>query len=212
MAWDPFGTLGNARWIGGGQWAGKSTVARLLAFRHGLTAYHYDYHDARGHNDRRKALRLSRNEPPDGPSAEDVWVRPTPAEMAADTIRGFADRFEWVLDDLRALVSPNPILAEGWGLRPDLMAPLLTDVGHMVVMVPTDEFRAVQLSRMPRASTFHHDVSDPERAQRNRLERDRLVTLDAVESARRLGVRVIEVDGSRDAEAVADEVGAHFGL
>ncbi|EWM09841.1 hypothetical protein [Kutzneria sp. 744] len=39
MAWDPFGPLGNARWIGGGQWAGKSTVARLLAFRHGLTAY-----------------------------------------------------------------------------------------------------------------------------------------------------------------------------
>ncbi|EWM09838.1 hypothetical protein KUTG_00142 [Kutzneria sp. 744] len=67
---------------------------------------------------------------------------------------------------------------------------------------------------MPRASTFHHDVSDPGRAQRNRLERDSLVTLDAVESARRLGVRVIEVDGSRDAEAEAeaDEVGAHLGL
>ncbi|WP_198047922.1 hypothetical protein [Kutzneria sp. 744] len=72
----------------------------------------------------------------------------------------------------------------------------------------------LQLSRMPRASTFHHDVSDPGRAQRNRLERDSLVTLDAVESARRLGVRVIEVDGSRDAEAEAeaDEVGAHLGL
>ncbi len=27
---DPFGTLGNALWIGGAQWAGKSTVARLL--------------------------------------------------------------------------------------------------------------------------------------------------------------------------------------
>jgi len=28
---DPFGTIRNALWIGGGQWAGKSTVARLLA-------------------------------------------------------------------------------------------------------------------------------------------------------------------------------------
>lgn len=27
---DPFGTIANALWIGGGQWAGKSTVARLL--------------------------------------------------------------------------------------------------------------------------------------------------------------------------------------
>ena len=43
--WDPFGTIRNALWIGGGQWAGKSTVARLLARRYGLTAYHYDYQD-----------------------------------------------------------------------------------------------------------------------------------------------------------------------
>jgi 2-phosphoglycerate kinase len=212
MVWDPTGSIGGALWIGGGQWAGKTTVARLLAFRHGLTSYHYDYHDARGHNDRRKALRLSREEPPEGPDPEDVWVRATPEEMAARTIAGFADRFEWVLDDLRALASPTAIVAEGWGLRPELVAPLLTDLRRMVVLVPTDEFRERQLSRMPRASTFHQNVSDPERAQRNRLERDRLVTADAVESARRLGIRVIEVDGSRDAEAVADEVGRHFGF
>lgn len=29
--WDLFGTLHRALWSGGGQWAGKSTVARLLA-------------------------------------------------------------------------------------------------------------------------------------------------------------------------------------
>lgn len=44
--WDAFGTLHNALWIGGGQWAGKSTIARILALRYGLTAYHYDYHVA----------------------------------------------------------------------------------------------------------------------------------------------------------------------
>jgi hypothetical protein len=38
----PFGTLRGALWIGEGQWAGKSTVARILALRYGLTAYHYD--------------------------------------------------------------------------------------------------------------------------------------------------------------------------
>jgi adenylylsulfate kinase-like enzyme len=35
---DPFGTLATALWITGGQWAGKSTVARILADRFGLTA------------------------------------------------------------------------------------------------------------------------------------------------------------------------------
>ena len=53
--WGPFTTIRTALWIGGAQWPGKSTVARLLAMRHGLTAYHYDYHDARAHNDRRIA-------------------------------------------------------------------------------------------------------------------------------------------------------------
>ncbi len=55
MTWDPFGPSGRALWITGGKWAGKSTVARLLAVEYGLTAYHYDHHDARGHPDRRIA-------------------------------------------------------------------------------------------------------------------------------------------------------------
>jgi hypothetical protein len=98
--WDPFGTLGKALWIGGGQWAGKSTVARILAERHGLTAYHYDYHDARGHHDRRIAQRLRDGEPPEDHDHDTVWVHPTPEEMAEKTLAGFPLRFEWTLDDL----------------------------------------------------------------------------------------------------------------
>jgi hypothetical protein len=208
--WDPFGTLSAALWIGGGQWAGKSTVARLLAVRHGLTAYHYDYHDARGHNDRRIARRALVGEPLEGPDPEDRWVNTTPDRMAAETLAGFPERFEWALDDLRALVSPHPILAEGWGLRPELVAPVLDHPRRMVVMVPTEGFRRHQLERLARAATLGHEVSDPERAQRNRIARDRLVAADAVRSAHELGVRVIEVDGSADAGAVADLVAGHF--
>jgi hypothetical protein len=209
--WDPFGTLRRALWIGGGQWAGKSTVARLLAERHGLTAYHYDYHDARAHNDRRIARRVASGEPATEPDPDTVWVDPTPAEMAARTLEGFPVRFEWALDDLRALVSGRPIIAEGWGLRPELVAPIVDSPRRMVVLVPTQEFRHRQLGALPRAAAFGHRVSDPLRAQRNRLERDRLVADDAVHTARRLGIRVIEVDGSRDAQAVAGVVADHFG-
>jgi hypothetical protein len=42
------------------------------------------------------------------------------------------------------------------------------------------------------------------------MERDRIVAQDAVDQAQRLGIRVIEVDGSRDAEAIADLVAEHF--
>jgi hypothetical protein len=208
--WDPFGTLGRALWIGGGQWAGKSTVARLLAHRYGLTAYHYDYHDSRGHDARRVARRVSLGLPPAAPDPDTVWVRTPPDEMAAETLSGFPARFEWALDDLRGLVSGRPVLAEGWGLRPELVAPIAGSPRRMVVMVPTAEFRATQVRTLPRAATLDQNVSDPARAQSNRLERDRLVADDAVRAARRLGIRVIEVDGTRDAEAVADLVADHF--
>ncbi|WP_028921368.1 hypothetical protein [Pseudonocardia acaciae] len=209
--WDPFGTLASALWIGGAQWAGKSTVARLLAVRYGLTAYHYDYHDARGHDDRRVARRVRLGEPAAGPDPDAVWVHDTPERMAASTLAGFPVRFEWALDDLRALVSGRPILAEGWGLRPELVAPMIDSPGRMVVMVPTEEFRRHQVDTLDRAAAIGASgLSDPERAQRNRLARDRLVAEDAVRAADAFGIRVVEVDGSRDAEAVADDLAEHF--
>jgi hypothetical protein len=211
VVWDPFGTLASALWITGGQWSGKSTVARILARRHGVTAYQYDFHDARGHEDRRIAERVRRGEPPEGPSPDARWIDSTPEEMAAATLAGFAQRFEWALDDLRGLVSGRPLLAEGWGLRPELVAPIVRSTEQVVVMVPTEDFRLHQLSTLDRAAP-PHGVSDPERAQRNRVERDRLVAADAVRSATALGIRVVEVDGTVPADEVADLVAEHFGL
>lgn len=208
--WDPFGTLRDALWIGGGQWAGKSTVARILARRYGLTAYHYDYHDARGHDDRRIARRVRLGEQPHGPEADDIWVNTTPEQMAAAALAGFPVRFEWALDDLRGLVSGRPVIAEGWGLRPELVAPIIDSPRRMAVMIATEEFRQRQLRELPRAAAFSHQVSDPARGQRNRLARDRIVAEDAASSARRLGIRVIEVDGTHDANTIAGIVADHF--
>jgi 2-phosphoglycerate kinase len=210
MVWDPFGTLRQILWIGGGQWAGKSTVARILAVRHGVTAYHYDYHDARGHDDRRIADRLRLGQPPAPPDPDTVWVHQSPETMAAETLAGFPIRFEWALDDLRALVSGRPIIAEGWGLRPELVASIVDSPRRMIVMVPTEAFRQHQLETLPRAGTFWLKVSDPERAQRNRIVRDRIVADDAVRTAYQHGMTVIEVDGTVDAEGIADIVTEHF--
>ena len=211
QTWDPFETLRRTLWIGGAQWAGKSTVARILAHRHGLTAYHYDYHDARGHHDRQIAQRLALGQAPEDPSPDSIWVETTPERMAEQTLAGFPARFEWALDDLRALYSPRPIIAEGWGLRPELVLPLLDAPTRMVVMVPTEDFRQHQLSTLPRAAAVGNRTSDPARAQANRVARDRLVAEDAVRRAKECGVPVIEVDRTRDAFAIADEVAARFG-
>ena len=204
MAWDPSGTLGQALWITGGQWAGKSTVARILAVRHGLTAYHYDYHDARGHLDRRTANNVPVLDP------ETAYITNTPAETAAWILKHFPLRFDWALDDLRALFSSRPIISEGWGLRPELAAPIMRSLNQMIVMVPTGDFR--QAATLPRTNSLTHHLSNPDLAQGNRLERDRLIAEDCVNQARHLGIRVLEVDGTKDAEAIADEVSTHFNL
>jgi 2-phosphoglycerate kinase len=194
MRWDPFRTLRQALWIGGGQWAGKSTVAGILAERHGLVHYHYDYHDARGHLDRRTARRARDGDPLTDPEPETV------AEAVEQSLAYFVERFAYVQDDLRALASPRPVVADGWGLRPELVVPVAEDPRRMVVLVPTEGFRRRQIQRLPRAG------ARPEAM----IERDRLIAADAVRNADRLNVPVIEVDGTRDAEAMADVVAEHF--
>jgi hypothetical protein len=181
MTRDPFGTLRKALWIGGAPWTGKSTVARLLAERHGLTAYHHD--------DRAR---------PRSPLPDDLPAGDQLAAMMAE----FGHRFDCALDDLRALTSPRPIVAEGRGLRPELVAPLVDSPGRMVVLVPTELFRQHQLRHRPDAPAIPQ--------QRTRLTRDRMLAAQAVRAARDLGIRVIEIDGTLDPAGVTDVVAEHF--
>jgi hypothetical protein len=210
MRWTPDGTVRNALWIGGGQWAGKTTVAGLLGDRLDLVQYHYDFHDARGHDDRRLAAQVRRGEPPAEADGDAIWIRRTPAEMAERILAGFPERFAWVLDDLSGLVTRHPVVAEGWGLRPELVAAVTDDPRRMVVLVPTEQWRRHQAATLPRAARVSIPVSDPELAARNRGERDRIIGEDAARQARSHGIRVIEVDGTRSPEAIADEVTTQF--
>jgi hypothetical protein len=179
MTSDPFGTLHQALWIGGAPWTGKSTVARLLAERHGLTTYHHDHRT-------RDAL------PDDVPAGDQLTA----------VLAEFRRRFDCALDELRALTSPRPIVAEGRGLRPELVAPLVDSPRRMVVLVPTELFRQHQLRHRPDEPTIPR--------QRTRLTRDRMLAAQAVRSARELGIRVLEIDGKLDPAGVTDVVADHF--
>jgi hypothetical protein len=139
-----------------------------------------------------------------------MFVSLTPQESAAEAVDALAETFEYALDDLRAFTSGRPIIAEGFVFRPDLVVPYLRDSRQMVLLVPTDEFRERQSRTVQRAMRPGTPVSDLEVAQRNRLERDRLVAASAAAQATAHGVRVILVDGTVDAEGVADAVATHF--
>lgn len=182
MTSDPFGTLRKALWIGGAPWTGKSTVARLLSARHGLTTYHHD----------------DRTRPDAAPADDGLGAQ---AQLSALQTE-FRQRFQCALDDLRVWESPRPIVAEGGGLRPELVAPLVDSPSRMVVLVPTELFRQHQLRHRPDEPAIPR--------QRTRLTRDRMLAAQAVRSARDLGIRVIEIDGRLDPAGVTDVVAEHF--
>jgi hypothetical protein len=96
------------------------------------------------------------------------------------------------------------------GLRPELVAAIVDRPDRMLVLVPTEEFRRHQIATVERAGSLAIRVSDPELGQRNRLARDRIIARDAVTTARAHGIRVLEVDGTHDAEYMADLVADHF--
>jgi hypothetical protein len=202
-------------WIGGAQWSGKTTVANLLAARHPLIRYAYDYHDARSHSDRARAnperfpafsgFVADLDADPDR-----AWVDPSPAEMAERFRSIFAERFEMVLEDLAALPDDATVLAEGWGLRPELVAQHLEAPTQAVFLVPDEEFRQRQLASLERAQSLSASVSDGVRAQQNRIDRDRLLAEDVITQARALDLPLLVVDGSRGVHAVTAEVEKQF--
>jgi hypothetical protein len=205
----------DALWIGGAQWAGKSSVANLLGARYPIVRYAYDYHDARSHADRARAdpgrypafskllSVLDRN-------PDEVWVDPSPEEMAATANLIFEERFDMVLEDLEKMAT-DCVLLEGWGLRPHFIARVLTDPRRAVFLVPSAEFRKRQITTLGRARRISlPGVSDPERAQRNRVARDSILASQVMESAIGLGLSVIEVDGTQDEAHVTQRVEQQF--
>jgi hypothetical protein len=188
----------------------------LLTARYPLLRYAYDYHDARSHSARARAdaarfptfhafLDALDTDP------DSVWSYPSPEQMAEQALSIIRERFEMVLEDLAALPNRSSVLAEGWGLRPDLVATQITRPEQAVFLVPSESFRRRQVETLVRAQCpSARRLREPEQAQRNRVERDRLLAADVLECAARLGLPVIEVDGVEDGPTVTKRVEEQF--
>lgn len=104
--------LQDVLWIGGSSGAGKSTVARLLARRHGLRWYSCD---TRTWQHRDRAIAAS------DPLAIE-WEQLTPQQRSqlstADALRLTLDRSNMVLDDIVALPDMPAVVAEGTNITP----------------------------------------------------------------------------------------------
>ncbi len=198
-------------WIGGATDAGKTTVATLIAERHGLRPYHFDRqemrHFAQADPARHPALWQAH---PDRMTAEERWLGAPPAAMARETIACWTERFWMTVDDLHALPQRAGVIAEGPGLFPDCVATQIEDPRQAIFLIPSAAFkRETALARGKPGA--RHETNDPERATRQIFERDRLMREFVRERAAALGLRVVEVDGSLGAGEVAARIEGWFG-
>ncbi|GGM06758.1 hypothetical protein ACFFX1_27320 [Dactylosporangium sucinum] len=196
-------------WIGGGSGAGKSTVARALAARHGLRLYATD--DVMAEHARRCP-------PADCPclarfaamSMDERWLLRTPRTML-ETFHWYrGEGFHLVEADLRAV--PQPVVAEGFRLLPSLVRPLLGEPHRAVWLLPTPRFRRAAFEHRGGLWQIAGRTSDPERALRNLLERDRMFTERLRAETAELGLRAIEVDGSLTSDELTTAVEEALGL
>lgn len=204
--------LAHVLWIGGAPDAGKTAVATALSAAHGLQRYHYDQYDrqGQGHWARADPARQPRMYASltSGKSLDDRWVHATPDELLARFLGTSAERFWLVVEDLLALPPAPPVVAEGFGLLPEWVHPLLTTPRQAVWLVPTPTFKQASMARRQKL----RETSDPERARRNLFERDLRIAdhVRARAESRGLGSSVIEVDGVRPLQEVIAEVAARF--
>jgi hypothetical protein len=198
-------------WVGGGSGSGKSVVARRLASRHGLHRYATD--DV-------MADHASRSAPEECPSLaefaamdmDERWVNRSPEAML-ETFHWFrGEGFGLIVDDLLRLPGNPGVIAEGFRLLPGLVKPLLAVPASAVWLLPTPEFRRAAFARRGSLWEIARKTSDPERALRNLLDRDRMFTGRLRAEAKSLDLHVIEVDTTMTEDDLVAQVAAAFRL
>jgi len=202
--------LSHVHWIGGGSGAGKSTIARRIAAERGWRLYA---------SDNPMADHARRSIPEDSPflhkfmamDMDERWVN-RPPEIMLETFHWFrGEGFDMIVEDLLRLPKAPGILVEGFRLLPSLVQPLLGVPGHAVWLLPAPDFRRAVFDHRGPAWGFLGKTSDPEKALRNLLERDRMFTDRLREETSRLGLSAIEVCTAMTEDDLAERVITAFG-
>ncbi len=198
-------------WIGGGSGAGKSTIARRIAARRGMRVYATD--DVMPDH----ATRLTPQEAPllrefIAMDMDQRWLTRSPETMLATFHWYRGEGFRLIIEDLLRMPRRPRVIVEGFRLLPHLVAPVLSAPGQAVWLAPTPQFRHVAFDSRGSTWKIAGRTSDPQRALRNLLDRDRMFTEHLAAQVRRVGLSVIEVDTTVSADDLETRVTDVLGL
>jgi hypothetical protein len=82
-------------------------------------------------------------------SLDETWVDLPVEELVEATLAYSRERIELIAEDVRALSAGGQVVAEGFQLTPDVVAPLIESPRQAVWLVPTPNFRIEQLLNRP---------------------------------------------------------------
>jgi 2-phosphoglycerate kinase len=198
-------------WLGGGTGGGKSTIAHRLAAAHRLSVYD---------TDAAMSKHTKRTSPDDSPflhkfvamDMDERWLNRSPETML-ETFHWYrGEGFHLIVDDLLNSSAQPGVIVEGFRVLPHLVKPLLATPRQAVWLLPTPEFREAAFASRGSTWTIAQHTSDPEKARRNLLERDRQFTERLAAEVKRLDLQAIEVDAAMTEEELTTRVAAAFGL
>jgi hypothetical protein len=143
---------------------------------------------------------------------QELWMQP-PDVLLAEAISAYREHFQFILEDLLKLPREGPVLAEGTALLPDCVADLLEHPRQALWVVPAADFqRMVYPNRGEWVQWILGQCDDPEQALQNWMDRDVAFARWVTARTRKLGLKLMRVDGSRSIVENAKAVAEHFRL
>lgn len=185
----------NIYYIGGSPGSGKSTIAKQLAKQFGFTYFKLDdylfrYNKKAAKEGKAHSL-LARTL-----NSEQTWMR-EPQLQVHEEIGIYEEIFQYALADIERIGTKKPIIAEGAGFMPKLMAKQNISPSRYICIVPSEEFQRRVFVKRSFLKLFLLGCKDKDAAFENWMVRDFLFAKEILQQAEVADYTSILVDGRK---------------